>query len=388
MTTAADLVRKLHARPGYHKAVLAITGGGAEAVGELLRHGNGSATLLEAVVPYDQEAFNRFVRGKPDKYCSAGAARDLAMAAYIRATEISGRYDVVGIGASCSLKRDGVERAGRKHEVYIAFQNATTTGSFEYEITDINSTRESEETFAAEKIINALVEGFGYQNELGLIEHTASHTSSGQVTFAQPGWSLLLQKAVRNYKSKEFGGPLNTSKYIFPGAWNPIHTRHEEIMAKVHELTGKAVDLELCIRNVDKPPLNFYDLSAREVQLEAALAGKPYAGNLHLTTTATFAEKAEVFPDTTFIVGADTFLRIADLKYYGNDDKKRYEAIDGLRAAGCKFILFHRVINGKATTVEDIMTVPYYLTNLVERIITHEELPPNDVCSSNLRKKL
>jgi hypothetical protein len=52
---AAELVKLIHETP--HKAVMAITGGGSEAIGELLRHGNGSKTLLEAVVPYDQGSF-------------------------------------------------------------------------------------------------------------------------------------------------------------------------------------------------------------------------------------------------------------------------------------------------------------------------------------------
>src|SRR5262245_28880726 len=86
-------------------AVLAVTGGGSEAIGELLRHGNGSKTLLEAVVPYDQKAFETFLGGKPDKFCSELAARQLALAAYNRARFLTDK-PVIGVGATCSLVKD------------------------------------------------------------------------------------------------------------------------------------------------------------------------------------------------------------------------------------------------------------------------------------------
>src|SRR5690349_9306193 len=79
VTDAVALVREIH-RSGTG-LVLAIAGGGTEAIGALLRHGGGSATLLEASVPYHPRAFDRYVGGPPDQYCSAPAARALAMAA-------------------------------------------------------------------------------------------------------------------------------------------------------------------------------------------------------------------------------------------------------------------------------------------------------------------
>ena len=119
------------------KVVLAITGGGAEVIGELLRHGSGSATVLDAVVPYAMEAMDRFLGRKPEKYCSEKTARLMAMVAYQRALELSkgsdgsegsessegfevsensADPDVIGIGATCKLKatneREGIGRIG------------------------------------------------------------------------------------------------------------------------------------------------------------------------------------------------------------------------------------------------------------------------------------
>lgn len=56
--------------------------GGSEIIGELLRHGQGSNTILEAVVPYCQSAYEEFIGGPPDKFVSEEAACQLAMAAF------------------------------------------------------------------------------------------------------------------------------------------------------------------------------------------------------------------------------------------------------------------------------------------------------------------
>jgi len=97
-----ERVYQLHESP--YRVVLAITGGGSEVVGELLRHGNGSATVLDAVIPYSTNAMDRFLGRKPDKYCSEKTARSMAMVAYQRALELSKYSDglvdpnVIGIG--------------------------------------------------------------------------------------------------------------------------------------------------------------------------------------------------------------------------------------------------------------------------------------------------
>ena len=111
--TFERLVQQIHEKP--HRGVIAITGGGTEALGELLRRGNGSKTLLEAVVPYDTAAFDRFLGGAPDKYCTQTAACQLAMAAYLRAKSFPGDYPRFGVGATCSLAKEK-ERQGRVHQ--------------------------------------------------------------------------------------------------------------------------------------------------------------------------------------------------------------------------------------------------------------------------------
>lgn len=81
--TVAEYVHQLHESP--YQVVLAITGGGDEVIGELLRHGNGSVPVLDVVVPHGTNEMGRLLGRKPDKYCLEETARSMAMVAYQRA---------------------------------------------------------------------------------------------------------------------------------------------------------------------------------------------------------------------------------------------------------------------------------------------------------------
>src|SRR6185295_16786778 len=76
-----QLISALHA--SGRKAALAITGGGSEAVGELLRIPGGSRLLIEAQIPYDGQALATFLGFEPAQACSADTA--IAMARSVRA---------------------------------------------------------------------------------------------------------------------------------------------------------------------------------------------------------------------------------------------------------------------------------------------------------------
>ena len=78
-----ELIRRIHAAPG--QLVLAITGGGSQAIGELLSVPGGSQTVLEAVVPYSAISLEAFLHARPEHFCSARTARMMAMAAFERA---------------------------------------------------------------------------------------------------------------------------------------------------------------------------------------------------------------------------------------------------------------------------------------------------------------
>jgi len=369
-----SLVLKIHETP--HKAVMAITGGGSEAIGELLRYGGGSSTLLEGVIPYDQKAFDSFICGKPDKYCSPGAARDLAMAAFQRGVNFTNTHEhIIGIGASSSLVKDG-ERSGREHLAYIAVQTASETVSYTIALHGNGYTREEEERKVAEVIVKALAK--------------ACNLNVDVVGKRIPDFPIQYAIANKEIQDLVLGQrkilPLNLSEskrqILFPGAFNPMHEQHVNMARKISEITGSKVDLELCVRNVDKPALNFVEINSRTDLLKNQLADSPWIGDLYLTGTPTFAEKSVYFPGVKFLVGWDTFVRISNPKY-GDLDK----VIQTFNQNNTNFLVFHRIQNGKssAENMEIEKIHPGLLA--ISKIYPADILPPVEISSSDIRKK-
>jgi hypothetical protein len=63
---------------------------------------------------------------------------------------------------------------------------------------------------------------------------------------------------------------------------------------------------------------------------------------LWLTRAPTFAEKAALFPGVLFLVGADTAIRLVASRYYQDSEARMAEALDGIRARGCRFLVAGR----------------------------------------------
>src|ERR1700723_3475773 len=81
-----QLISTLHA--SGRKAVLGITGGGSGAISELLRVPGGSRLLIEAQVPYDEQALANFLGFAPAQASSFDTAIAMAQSARMRAARL------------------------------------------------------------------------------------------------------------------------------------------------------------------------------------------------------------------------------------------------------------------------------------------------------------
>src|SRR5260221_13572062 len=105
-----QLISTLHA--SGRKAALAITGGGSGAIGELLRVPGGSRLLIEAQVPYDEQALAAFLGFAPAQASSADTAIAMARTARARVTRLVPPDtalvgpDLGGVGAAAALGSD------------------------------------------------------------------------------------------------------------------------------------------------------------------------------------------------------------------------------------------------------------------------------------------
>lgn len=360
-----ELIFQIHKSPC--KVVLAITGGGAEIIGELLRHGSGSATVLDAVVPYSTDSMDRFLGRKPEKYCSEKTARLMAMVAYQRALELSkanefAGQEIIGIGATCKLKAEN-EREGRKHEIHVAIQAACKTGVSSLELT-ADRTREEEEKIAALLVFNVLarhcvVSEIDLSDVIETGEEKNEEVIEKYEFVSRPVGDLLKQRKIsqdNNYETLSMArinlkepeafeepgesGEPEKIRLVFPGSFDPCHRNHVLMARLASEKLGEPVHFEISLTNVDKPPIDFISLNQRLDSLRIH-KNENFMGGICLTNAPLFLQKADLFPDSTFIIGADTFNRLFDAKYYGGTVNIP-AILKHFKEKNIRFMVFHR----------------------------------------------
>lgn len=366
-------IEAIHAAPA--EMVLAITGGGASAIGALLAVPGGSRTVLEACVPYSEAALADWLGGGTSQACSESTARAMAMAALDRAKQLvpGESAERVGIGATAALASDRPKRG--EHRIHVAWQTLQTTGRLSLALEKNARSRLEEESLACQMVLLGITEAAGIEPTFELQLRPGERIDRQRVD-APREWQQLArgQRAVVEANVPETG-----PQVLFPGAFNPLHEGHRQMASVAQQQLGQPAVFELSIANVDKRPLDFVDIARRVEQF----AGEP----LVLTRAATFIEKAKLYPGATFVVGADTIERIGDAKYYaaadGTPEANRAEALGQLGELECKFLVFGRLVEGDFQTLNEL-DLPRALNQLCEAV--PESLFRSDVSSTELRR--
>lgn len=367
------------------RLVLVATGGGALAISHLVTTPGSSGVVLGAEIPYARAAVDRLLGGPQEAYCSSRTARRLAVAAWQRALDlersgtdsVGARRQVVGVAVTAALRTTRPKRGG--HRICVAVQTLDATETAEIELEKDARSRAEEEVVAAAAVFDAV----------GRSVLRPPHPDTAVEAWLRPGervardrmvappeWRDLLAGTRRAIPAGLATGSPPAGGLVFPGSFDPLHEGHRRMARIAEEIAERPLDWELSVRNVDKPALDYQEIRDRSAQFADQ--------RLWLTPTATFLEKLDVFPRSTFVVGADTFVRLGDPRYYGGSSVRADEAVKTIAERAGGLIVFGRVRDGvfsdaaQLDAPQPLRDISYFVSQREFRL---------DVSSTDLRRR-
>ncbi|MDB0065777.1 cytidylyltransferase [Gammaproteobacteria bacterium] len=364
MTNNTKLIQKIH--ESKYRITFVSSGGGTNAISSLLKVPGASNTVLESYIPYSKKSMDLFLNRKPDHYCSLNTSLSMAANAYKKCMQIDPEYKkkyLIGISVTASLATTYTKIGD--HKFYISVQTESFTKSIECLLIKGSRSREEEEQLITEYVLSLVAECCGieknmpHHDEIPII-HTIK---------AEKSWKKLLNNDV-NFISND----RSTPELIFPGSFNPLHDGHLRMRELAEKKTGMRATFEICARNADKPPLTFHEIKRT---LDQFTDNDSWV----MTSAGRFSEKAEMFPNSVFIIGADTLMRVFDEKFYSNK-KDMLDHIDRFNDHNINFLVFGRKVNKTFISLRDIV-IP---ENIKNRCTGFEEGSfRDDISSTELR---
>lgn len=346
-------IEKIHATP--HKAVVAVSGAGTQAVAWLLGVAGASRTVLEALVPYGRESMNSFLGFEPEQSASAQTAKDMARAAYRKAkSQLEDDSPAVGLACAATIATDRPKRG--EHRAFVSAWDQDTSTTYSLLLHKGLRDRAGEEELVSRLLVHGLMllSGLNSDVELGLtpgdsleIDRTAHPSPLAQLLLGEAAWVVAR------------GGVLEVEgsapRALLPGSFSPVHQGHRGLAQAAKENLGTEVGFELSVTNVDKPALEESEILRRLAQFTPE-------ETVVLTRAETFFKKARLFSGRTFVVGWDTAVRIVAPRYYGDGSEDNQvamlAALAEMWAGGTRFLVAGREDQGTFKTLSDVLIPP------------------------------
>lgn len=159
----AALITQIHATQTM--AVVVVTGGGMQAVADLLAVPGASRTVLEALVPYSQASQAAFLGKAVEHSVTAEAGAAFAQAAYRRALELrgSGTVPVVGLACTAALATDRPKKGDHRAHIGLTTNEGTTV--FSVILRKGARDRTGEEQLVSDLIVSILAQACGLEGQ-------------------------------------------------------------------------------------------------------------------------------------------------------------------------------------------------------------------------------
>jgi hypothetical protein len=366
MSKYLEIIKKIHSSP--YRFVLVSSGGGTNAVSEILKVPGASKSVLEAYVPYAKESLDYYLLKQPDHYCSKETTLSMAAKAYSAAKKIdlnTNPKNLLGIAVTASLATNYSKKG--EHKFFIAIQTYKYSSSFSYTFIKGELTREEEEQIVTDNIINAIAHSCKVQSFIG----SESPLLISETVKAEKSWVELVDNKIDFVSSSN-----HVPELIFPGSFNPFHSGHKSMSELAEKKTGLALAYEICIQNADKPPLSYHEIKKILDQFK-------HGHEWVLTKAGKFTDKASLFPNSVFIIGADTLTRILDEKFYLNR-QDMLNQLDLFNSHNINFLVFGRKIKNNFISLDSV-SIPEHIAKRFSGF--GEEIFRDDISSSSIRKE-
>ncbi|MGL6226257.1 MAG: adenylyltransferase/cytidyltransferase family protein [Thermoguttaceae bacterium] len=308
--------------------------------------------------------------------------------------------NLIGIGCSASLASNRPKLG--EHRFHVAIQTYDRTSECFLTLHKGARTRFEEERLVADCILQQIALAaqlnVSFEPELLPEEHLETQTLVANESWIEllfGNGSAVLHIDGKQYCLRRFGDSgrptisvdhpqspeVEYMQHLFAGSFDPFHRGHLRMLELAQEHLSGIVALEMTVQNVDKPPLDYREMELRLAQIERVRPGQA----IWLTQTPRFVDKARLFPNSTFIVGADTLRRIGQQTYYGNNHGVMMDVLRQITYCRCRFLVFARRTNGNVENLQSLH-IPDILRSLCDSI--SEEEFCEDISSREIRAAL
>ena len=370
-----ELVQRIHDSDAL--AVVSVAGAGNAAISWLLGVAGASRTVLEILVPYASSSLTEFIGSEPSQFVSKETAVSMARSAYKRAIHLrDGSAPVVGIACTATIATDRAKRGD--HRCHIAAWSGS--GFNAYDLTFVKGLRDrsGEDEIASKLVLRALAESAGVDFDADLRLDPSERIQITTTLYGDAIESLMSEHVERvviyagghSHADESFRGG------ILSGSFNPLHEGHEALADAASRILGEPVAYELSVANVDKPPLREDEVRRRVAQF----SGK---ASIVLTRVPVFYKKANLLPGCTFIIGADTAVRLFDPRYYSGSKANMLLAMEQMRQRDCRFLVAGRIEGRAFRTLSDVR-IPADFARMFSAIPESEFR--SDVSSTQIRQ--